>query len=187
MRNVTVWYPCVFSTSSPASSVWPGGRAKTAENMELSDGLLLQVNNGEQWCNRWKHPNDDSVSHRPRSTLHLLSAITGSASNTLSDHSFILPLALYMLHRTGPFFMCDVFFFNLQWFLFEGPQHQPLSAALCCQHVEGGPAEQKETLCGPLLSLLYTTELGNVTPQLINSQRQFTYLTLVRSSENVHV
>ncbi|XP_060950476.1 glycerol-3-phosphate acyltransferase 1, mitochondrial [Limanda limanda] len=28
--------------------------------MELSDGLLLQVNNGEQWCNRWKHPNDDS-------------------------------------------------------------------------------------------------------------------------------
>uniref|UniRef100_A0AAQ4R7N7 Glycerol-3-phosphate acyltransferase 1, mitochondrial n=1 Tax=Gasterosteus aculeatus aculeatus TaxID=481459 RepID=A0AAQ4R7N7_GASAC len=30
--------------------------------MDLSDGLLLQVNNGEQWCNRWKHPNDDSVS-----------------------------------------------------------------------------------------------------------------------------
>lgn len=29
--------------------------------MELSDGLFLQVNNGEQW-NRWKHPNDDSVS-----------------------------------------------------------------------------------------------------------------------------
>uniref|UniRef100_A0A8C9ZJT7 Glycerol-3-phosphate acyltransferase 1, mitochondrial n=1 Tax=Sander lucioperca TaxID=283035 RepID=A0A8C9ZJT7_SANLU len=28
--------------------------------MELSDGFLLQVNNGEQWCNRWKHPNDDS-------------------------------------------------------------------------------------------------------------------------------
>uniref|UniRef100_A0A665T9P4 Glycerol-3-phosphate acyltransferase 1, mitochondrial n=1 Tax=Echeneis naucrates TaxID=173247 RepID=A0A665T9P4_ECHNA len=28
--------------------------------MELSDGLLLQVNNGEQWGNRWKHPNDDS-------------------------------------------------------------------------------------------------------------------------------
>lgn len=28
--------------------------------MALSDGLLLQVNNGEQWCNRWKHPNDDS-------------------------------------------------------------------------------------------------------------------------------
>ncbi|KAM9773360.1 glycerol-3-phosphate acyltransferase 1, mitochondrial isoform X2 [Syngnathus typhle] len=28
--------------------------------MELSDGLLLQVNNGEQWCNRWKRPNDDS-------------------------------------------------------------------------------------------------------------------------------
>uniref|UniRef100_A0A8C6Q361 Glycerol-3-phosphate acyltransferase 1, mitochondrial n=1 Tax=Nothobranchius furzeri TaxID=105023 RepID=A0A8C6Q361_NOTFU len=31
-----------------------------AVNMELSDGLLLQVNNGEQWCNRWKHPNEDS-------------------------------------------------------------------------------------------------------------------------------
>ncbi|XP_077407318.1 glycerol-3-phosphate acyltransferase 1, mitochondrial isoform X3 [Vanacampus margaritifer] len=29
--------------------------------MELSDGLLLQVNNGEQWCNQWKRPNDDSV------------------------------------------------------------------------------------------------------------------------------
>ncbi|KAM9336689.1 glycerol-3-phosphate acyltransferase 1, mitochondrial [Symphorus nematophorus] len=28
--------------------------------MEVSDGLLLQVNNGEQWCNRWKHPNEDS-------------------------------------------------------------------------------------------------------------------------------
>nr|XP_020507765.1 glycerol-3-phosphate acyltransferase 1, mitochondrial [Labrus bergylta] len=27
--------------------------------MEVSDGLLLQVNNGEQWCNRWKHPNED--------------------------------------------------------------------------------------------------------------------------------
>ncbi|KAJ0016053.1 hypothetical protein NQD34_014343 [Periophthalmus magnuspinnatus] len=28
--------------------------------MELSDGLLLQVNSGEQWCNHWKHPNEDS-------------------------------------------------------------------------------------------------------------------------------
>ncbi|XP_028332626.1 glycerol-3-phosphate acyltransferase 1, mitochondrial [Gouania willdenowi] len=27
--------------------------------MEVSDGLLLQVNNGEQWSNRWKHPNED--------------------------------------------------------------------------------------------------------------------------------
>lgn len=40
------------------------GERRTAENMELSDGLLLQVNNGEQWCNHWKHPSDDSVSHR---------------------------------------------------------------------------------------------------------------------------
>ena len=29
--------------------------------MELSDGLLLQVNNGEQGGNRWKHSNEDSV------------------------------------------------------------------------------------------------------------------------------
>ncbi|CAL1600170.1 unnamed protein product [Knipowitschia caucasica] len=36
--------------------------------MELSDGLLLQVNSGEQWCNRWKHPNEDSVSPGDRST-----------------------------------------------------------------------------------------------------------------------
>uniref|UniRef100_A0A3B5B6A2 Glycerol-3-phosphate acyltransferase 1, mitochondrial n=1 Tax=Stegastes partitus TaxID=144197 RepID=A0A3B5B6A2_9TELE len=36
------------------------GEERTAETMELSDGLLLQVNNGEQWCNRWKHPNEDS-------------------------------------------------------------------------------------------------------------------------------
>ncbi|KAM3859350.1 glycerol-3-phosphate acyltransferase 1, mitochondrial [Diretmus argenteus] len=28
--------------------------------MELSDGLLLQVNNGEQGASRWKQPNDDS-------------------------------------------------------------------------------------------------------------------------------
>lgn len=35
---------------------------ETAENMEASDGLLLQVNNGEQWCNRWKHPGEDLVS-----------------------------------------------------------------------------------------------------------------------------
>ncbi len=40
------------------------GEERTAENMEVSDGLLLQVNNGEQWCNRWKRPNDDSVSHK---------------------------------------------------------------------------------------------------------------------------
>uniref|UniRef100_A0A672FPJ5 Glycerol-3-phosphate acyltransferase 1, mitochondrial n=1 Tax=Salarias fasciatus TaxID=181472 RepID=A0A672FPJ5_SALFA len=42
--------------------------------MELSDGLLLQVNNGEQWCNRWKHPNDDSVSHRPPSVLRCVAS-----------------------------------------------------------------------------------------------------------------
>lgn len=51
----------------------------------------------------------------------------------------------------------------------SGPEHQPLGAAQRCQHLERRPAEQKEALCGPLLSLLYTTELGNVTLQLINS------------------
>ena len=39
------------------------GEGRAAKNMELSDGLLLQVNNGEQWCNRWKHPIEESVSH----------------------------------------------------------------------------------------------------------------------------
>ncbi|XP_023805153.1 glycerol-3-phosphate acyltransferase 1, mitochondrial [Oryzias latipes] len=28
--------------------------------MELSDGLLLQVSSGEQWCSRWKHPVEES-------------------------------------------------------------------------------------------------------------------------------
>ncbi|XP_014833759.1 PREDICTED: glycerol-3-phosphate acyltransferase 1, mitochondrial-like [Poecilia mexicana] len=27
--------------------------------MELPDGSLLPVSNGEQWCNSWKHPNED--------------------------------------------------------------------------------------------------------------------------------
>lgn len=58
---------------------------------------------------------------------------------------------------------------NLALVVCSGPQHQPLGAALRCQHLEGRPAEQKEALCGSLLSLLYTTELGNVTLQLINS------------------
>uniref|UniRef100_A0A3Q3WT59 Glycerol-3-phosphate acyltransferase 1, mitochondrial n=1 Tax=Mola mola TaxID=94237 RepID=A0A3Q3WT59_MOLML len=38
--------------------------------MDASDGLLLQVNNGEQWCNHWKYPSDDSVSNRSKSSLH---------------------------------------------------------------------------------------------------------------------
>ncbi|PWA21341.1 hypothetical protein CCH79_00003068, partial [Gambusia affinis] len=32
---------------------------EAAAKMELSDGLLLPVSNGEQWCNHWKHPNED--------------------------------------------------------------------------------------------------------------------------------
>lgn len=51
----------------------------------------------------------------------------------------------------------------------QGSQHQSLGPALRYQHVEGGPAEQEEAICGPLLSLLHATELGKVTPQLINS------------------
>lgn len=50
-----------------------------------------------------------------------------------------------------------------------GSQHQPLGPALRCQHLEGRPAEQKEAFCGSLLSLLHTTELGNITLKLINS------------------
>lgn len=46
-------------------------RTDRQEKMEASDGLLLQVNNGEQWCNRWKHPNDDSVSSRSSSGIGL--------------------------------------------------------------------------------------------------------------------
>ncbi|KAM9816703.1 glycerol-3-phosphate acyltransferase 1, mitochondrial [Neosynchiropus ocellatus] len=38
------------------------------------DGLLLQVNNGEQWCNRWKHPNDDSERSTSPSVLRCLSS-----------------------------------------------------------------------------------------------------------------
>lgn len=63
--NVILWYLCVL----PACQLVVcdlEGEERTGENMELSDGLLLQVNNGEQWCNRWKHPNDDSVSQQTR-------------------------------------------------------------------------------------------------------------------------
>lgn len=52
-------------TSLPAAAVCDLElEERAAVKMELPDGLLLQVNNGEQWCNRWKHPNEDSVSHR---------------------------------------------------------------------------------------------------------------------------
>lgn len=52
------------------------GAIRTSENMALSDGLLLQVNNGEQWTNRWKHPNDDSVRHTDR-CISLMLLYTG--------------------------------------------------------------------------------------------------------------
>lgn len=58
---------------------------------------------------------------------------------------------------------------NLAVVVCAGSQHQPLGPALRCQHLEGRPAEQKEAFCGSLLSLLHTTELGNITLQLINS------------------
>lgn len=70
-------------------------------------------------------------------------------------------MLLFMCYIFTPIDFCVV--------VCQGPQHQPLSPAQCCQHLEGGPAEQKAALCRPLLSLLYTTELGNVTPLLINS------------------
>lgn len=60
-------------------------------------------------------------------------------------------------------------FISNDFFVHQGPQYQPISPTLRCQHMERGPAEQKEAFCGPLLSLLHTTELGNVTLQLINS------------------
>lgn len=58
---------------------------------------------------------------------------------------------------------------NLGVVVCVGSQHQPVGAALRGQHLEGRPAEQKEAFCGSLLSLLYTTELGNITRQLMNS------------------
>lgn len=56
------WPACQLVVFAQAES-----RERTAQDMELSDGLLLQVNNGDQWCNRWKNPNEDSVSYRPGS------------------------------------------------------------------------------------------------------------------------
>uniref|UniRef100_A0A667YJI2 Glycerol-3-phosphate acyltransferase 1, mitochondrial n=1 Tax=Myripristis murdjan TaxID=586833 RepID=A0A667YJI2_9TELE len=55
--------------------------------MELSDGLLLQVNNGEQGANRWKQPSDDSVSTRLSQT-----GITGRAICRNMIVCFSLPL-----------------------------------------------------------------------------------------------
>lgn len=75
------------------------GEERTEENMEVSDGLLLQVNNGEQWCNRWKHPNDDSVSNR--STVYLIDRRYRSYQIISVKSCF----SIHMLHRTGPF-MC---------------------------------------------------------------------------------
>lgn len=63
---------------------WPRGRG---EDMELSDGLLLQVNNGEQGANRWKQPSDDSVSTRLYQT-----GITGRAICKNMIVCFSLPL-----------------------------------------------------------------------------------------------
>ncbi|KAF7665404.1 hypothetical protein LDENG_00144020 [Lucifuga dentata] len=42
--------------------------------MELSDSMLLQVNNGEQWCNRGKQPSDDSDRSSSLSVLHCVSS-----------------------------------------------------------------------------------------------------------------
>lgn len=53
----------IYLSSWTASAERSREEEETAENMEASDGLLLQVNNGEQWCNRWKHPGEDLVSN----------------------------------------------------------------------------------------------------------------------------
>lgn len=54
----------IFLSSWTASAERSREEEETARTMEASDGLLLQVNNGEQWCNRWKHPGEDLVSNR---------------------------------------------------------------------------------------------------------------------------
>ncbi|KAG7267874.1 hypothetical protein CRUP_003454, partial [Coryphaenoides rupestris] len=54
--------PAPASLSSVATpwAFWLEVRHLERAEMELSDGLLLQVNNGEQGGNRWKHSNEDS-------------------------------------------------------------------------------------------------------------------------------
>lgn len=51
----------MFCTVSVLTAFWLEVRHLERAEMELSDGLLLQVNNGEQGGNRWKHSNEDSV------------------------------------------------------------------------------------------------------------------------------
>lgn len=122
-----------------------GREERTTENMDMADGLLLQVNNGEQWCNRWKYPSDDLVSK-------LYSQIVAS------------------LQRLCPYSFChSAFQFDVFFLLLQGPKHQPVCPALCGEHMERRSAEQEEAICRPLLSLLYTAELGNVTLRLINA------------------
>ena len=66
------------------------GEERAAENMELSDGLLLQVNNGEQWYNRWKHPNEDLVSHQHK--LIAVMRVDGSISTDCPVRSKVVNL-----------------------------------------------------------------------------------------------
>ena len=124
-----------------------GREERTTDNMDVSDGLLLQVNNGEQWCNRWKYPNDDLVSHI-------------ALPSRLCD-AFSLCLSLVFLPHS--------FLFWCFFLLLQGSKYQPVCPALCGQHMERRPAEQEEAICRPLLSLLYTAELGNFTLDLINA------------------
>lgn len=143
----------IYLSSWTASAERSREEEETAENMEASDGLLLQVNNGEQWCNRWKHPGEDLVSNW-----------------LLSPHrNLCCCCCFYPVSCRKGCIKCLCVPLNLAVVVCAGPQHQPLGPALRCQHLEGRPAEQKEALCGSLLSLLYTTELGNATLQLINS------------------
>lgn len=86
-----------------------GREERTTENMDMSDGLLLQVNNGEQWCNHWKYPNDDLVSHIARLS-HLCDAFT-----PVFDFTPFVTL-LFIL-------VCIL--------LLQGPKYQPICPALC--------------------------------------------------------
>lgn len=108
------WYPYVL-TACQLVLCDLEGEERRAENMDVSDGLLLQVNNGEQWCNRWKHPSDDSVSNRSTVCLHMPSYCRISITPFFRSLVFLPCLSMHVFHKTGGF-MC-VSFLYLQWLL----------------------------------------------------------------------
>lgn len=100
------WYPCVL-TACQLVLCDLEGEERTAENMDVSDGLLLQVNNGEQWCNRWKHPSDDSVSNRSTVCLHMPSYCRIFITPFVRSQVFLSCLSMHIFHKTGGF-MCVI-------------------------------------------------------------------------------